>query len=110
MKRITALLEAEVLEWRGVSARPMFGMTGLYRQQSIFAALPRTRALDTPESIAIRLPRRSQRLISQFTADKRIVAPAADAKWISFLVDSEQRIHDALRWLSVAYGEAGKKH
>lgn len=108
MKRIAALLETEVLAWPGVSARPMFGMTGLYRDRSIFAALPRTRALDAPDSVAFRVPRRSQRMNSQLSGDKRIVAPAPDDKWISFLIHSEEDIHGVLNWLSVAYREAGK--
>jgi Luciferase len=110
MKRIAALLETEVLAWRGVTVRPMFGMTGLYRDRSIFAALPRTRAMDSPDSIAFRFPKLSARMISQLREDKRIVAPAPDARWISFLVHSEEDIHDALNWLATAYREAGKKH
>lgn len=110
MKRIAALLETEVLAWGGVTARPMFGMTGLYRDRSIFAALPRTRALDAPDSIAFRFPRRSPRMNSQLREDNRIVEPAPGAKWISFLIHSEEDIHGALNWLSVAYREAGKKH
>ena len=110
MKRIAALLESEVLAWRSVTARPMFGMTGLYRDQSIFAALPRTRAMDVPDSIAFRFPKRSERMISQLCDDKRIVAPTPDAKWISFMIHSEEDIHVALKWLSLAYREAGKKH
>ena len=110
MKRIAALLESEVLAWQGVTTRPMFGMTGLYRDKRIFAALPRTRAMNAPDSIAVRLPKRSERMISQMRGNKRIIAPPTDAKWISFLIHSEVDIHDALNWLSVAYGEAGKKH
>jgi hypothetical protein len=110
MKRIATLIETEVLEWRGVTARPMFGMTALYRDQNIFAALPRTRALDAPDSIALRFPRRSGRMISKLREDKRILLPSPNAKWISFVIHSEQDIHDALNWLSAAFREAGKKH
>lgn len=110
MKRIAALLETEVLAWQGVKARPMFGMAGLYRDQSIFAVLPRTRAMDVPDSISFRFPKRSERLISQFREDKRIVASMPDSKWISFLIHSEEDIQGALKWLSLAYREAGKKH
>jgi hypothetical protein len=108
VRRIAALLETEVLAWRSVTARPMFGMIGLYRDRTIFAALPRTRAMDAPNSIAFRFPKRSKRMISQLSEDKRIVTPAADAKWISFLIHSEEDIHDSLNWLSLAYREAGK--
>lgn len=109
MKRVAALLETEVLAWPGVTARPMFGMTGLYRDHRIFATLPRTRAMNSPNSIAFRFPKRSERMTSKLREDKRIVAPAPDAKWISFLVHSEEDIRVALNWLSLAYREAGKK-
>lgn len=110
MKRIAALLESEVLGWRGVTARPMFGMTGLYRDKSIFAALPRTRALEAPDSISFRFARRSARITARIRDDERISDSRPEAKWISFSIHSEDDIHDALNWLSVAYREAGKKH
>ena len=40
--------------------------------------------------------------------DKRIVAPTANAKWISFMIESDSDIHDALNWLELAYREAAK--
>jgi hypothetical protein len=110
MKRIAALLETEMLAWQGVTTRPMFGMTGLYRGRSIFAALPRTRAMNAPDSIAFRLAARPPRISSRLREDKRIVASPPGDKWISFLINSEEDIHDALDWLSVAYREAGKTH
>ena len=108
MKRIAALLEAELLTWRSVSARPMFGMNGLYRGPRIFAALPRTRTLDTPNSIAFRLLKRSSDITKRMKNDERVIIPTPEAKWISFVVESETDIHDALQWLAHAYDEAGK--
>ena len=52
MRRIAALLSAEVLRWPKVTAKPMFGMQALFRGKKIFAALPATRAIGTPRSIA----------------------------------------------------------
>ncbi|HKP35301.1 MAG TPA: hypothetical protein VJT71_00480 [Pyrinomonadaceae bacterium] len=109
MKRIAALLETELLGWQGVTARPMFGMTGLYTDRHIFAALPHTRALGAPNSIAFRLPGPSERLTSQLRKDKRIVTATPGDKWNSFLIDSEEDIHDVLNWLSIAYRAARKK-
>jgi hypothetical protein len=108
MKRIVALLEAEVLQWPSVTSRPMFGMNGFYRGRRIFAALPRTRAMDAPDSIAFRLLRQSRQISTQLRQDERIVAPMPGAKWISFLIHSEADIHDALNWLSLAYREAAR--
>ena len=108
MKRMAALLEAELLTWRNVSARPMFGMNGLYRGPRIFAALPRTRTLHTPNSIAFRLLKRSSNITKRMKNDQRVIMPTPEAKWISFVVESETDIHDALQWLVHAYDEAGK--
>jgi hypothetical protein len=105
-KRLSALLEAEVLGWPKVTSRPMFGLNGLYRKGRIFAVLPRTRAMDAADSIAFRFNTRSERIDSRLRGDKRIVAPAPDAKWISFIIESDADIHDALNWLELAYEEA----
>lgn len=110
MKRIAALLEAELLTWPSVSSRPMFGMNGLYRDRRIFAVLPRTRAMETPNSLAFRLPKRSRKITERMKNDERVIIPTPEAKWISFVVESESDIHDALQWLAHAYGEADKKH
>lgn len=110
IKRLAALLEAEVLDWSSVKSRPMFGLNGLYRGRKIFAVLPRTRAMDAPDSISFRLPKRSHRITAQLRKDERIVAPTPDAKWISFVIHSDADIHDALNWLALAYREAAKKH
>jgi hypothetical protein len=83
-------------------------MNGLYRSGSIFAALPRTRAMDTPDSIAFRLPKRSNRITAQLREDERIISPAPDASWISFVIGSDSDIHDALNWLALAYRAAAK--
>ena len=108
-KRIAALLETEVLTWPGVTSRPMFGLAGLYRTRKIFAVLPRTRAMDARDSIAFRLPRHSNQITAELHRDKRIVTPTPDAKWISFVINSDRDIHDALNWLALAYREAAKK-
>ena len=105
---MSALLEAEVLTWPKVTSRPMFGLNGLYHGRTIFAALPRTRALDVDNSISLRFVSRSARLAGRIKNDQRIIAASADAKWISFMIESEDDIHDALEWLELAYRAAQK--
>ena len=107
-KRLSALIEVEVLRRPGVVTRPMFGLNGLYRGRKIFAVLPRTRAMDVADSIAFRLPSRPQRIVTRLRTDRRIIFPETDAKWISFIIESDADIHDALHWLEFAYREAGK--
>lgn len=48
MKQWSALLGEEPSSWAAVSSRRMFGMMGFYRNNKIFAVLPRTRTLETP--------------------------------------------------------------
>ena len=108
IKRFASLLENEILAWPGVNSRPMFGLTGLYHGKKIFAALPRTRTIETPNSIAFRLPKRSRKITERMGNDERVIIPTPEAKWISFIVESESDIHDALQWLAHAYDEAVK--
>ncbi len=108
MKRLAELLEAEILAWPHVTSRPMFGLKGIYRGSNIFAVLPRTRVLETPDSIAFRLLKRPRNIIAELGKDKRIVASTAESKWISFEIDSDSAIHAALKWLAVAYRQAAK--
>lgn len=86
----------------------MFGLNGVYRDKEIFAVLPRTRTMNAPNSIAFRLARRSTKITGRMQKDERIVLPAPRAKWISFIIESELDISDALQWLALAYREAAK--
>ena len=108
MKRLSAVLEAEVLLWKQVKARRMFGMTAIYRNSYIFALLPKTRALDEPNSVGFRLRRCSQRILARMRSDERVIGHRPGAKWFSFLLDSEADVHDALAWFELAYRRAGK--
>ena len=108
MKRLAGLLEAEMLGWPNVTSRPMFGLNGIYRGPNIFAVLPRTRAMDVPDSIGFRLLKRPRQVMDELGKDKRIVASTPEAKWILFVMESDAEIHAALNWLALAYRQAGK--
>jgi len=108
MKRLSALLEAELREWEDVTSRPMFGMMALYRNSNIFVVLPRTRTLDEPNAICFRLRNPAQRILARLEADERIIPHRPGAKWISFVLQSELDLRDALQWLALAYRQAGK--
>jgi len=93
MKRISALLSEELLDWPGVSARPMFGMRAFYRGASVFAMLPDKRALESPTAIAYKLPAGTQSREGQ--------------KWQLFELEGERDIGKALACLEKAYRKAG---
>jgi Luciferase len=101
MRRWSALLEEEVATWPGVTTRPMFGLGGYYRDGRIFAAIPRTRAVETPFSLLIKLPgARGARLTT---------GRGPGAGWITFALESDADIAEALRYLGRAYERAGTK-
>lgn len=109
MKRLVEALEAEILAWPNVTSRPMFGLNGIYRGPNIFAVLPRTRAMDVPDSIGFRLLKRPPRVMHELGKDKRIGASTQDAKWISFVMQSDSDIPAAVNWLALAYRQASAK-
>ena len=103
MRRCCALLEEEVSNWPLVKTKPMFGMIAFYRDKTIFAAIPRTRAAETEKSVLIKLPG---------TRDERFrKASGPGAGWVTFEVWSANDITEALRWLEQAYNNAkGRSH
>lgn len=102
MRRWAATLGEELATWPGVASRPMFGLQAFYRGGAIFAALPNTRAAESPTSLLIKLPGvQHARLRS---------ASRPGAGWLTYAMESDADIADALRWLGRAYEKAGQKN
>ena len=101
MQRWSAALGDEISTWPNVSSRPMFGMLAFYRGKNIFAALPRTRAVETPYSLMVKLPS------AKPGQPKKRQGPGAG--WMTFEMTSDEDLGDALRLLERAYAKAGKK-
>jgi hypothetical protein len=97
MQRWCALIEDEVSTWPDVSSRSMFGMRAFYRGPTIFAAVPRTRAMRTPNSVLLKLPN-----ARESAAD----LGRGPAGWATFALESADDIPDALRWIGRAYSRA----
>jgi hypothetical protein len=98
MQRWCALLSDELTTWPQVSTRPFFGMTAFYREEQIFAAVPRTRSLGTERSVLIKLPGATHR---------RLVAGSGRrAGWVTFELESETDVPEVLVWLGKAYQRA----
>jgi len=94
MRHLCALIEGEVQQWPEVTTRPMFGFRACYRKGVIFALLPETRALETPESIAYKLPADGAR---------------EGEKWRSYETHGPESVRSALALLNQAYMAAGQK-
>lgn len=89
MRRMSALLAQELLQWPDVSARPMFGLHAFYRGAVIFAMLPGTRAFERPNAIGYK--------------------PASGVKgekWRLFELQDEGDIGKALAHVQKAYATA----
>lgn len=112
MKQWSAMLEQELSTWPRVRSRPMFGFIGFYRDEKIFAGLPRTRALHTSNSIILKIDPMPPELLRRAQDDSRIdpVKQAPGARWYSFDLNSTDDLRDALWWLNQAYLEARKKN
>ena len=109
MRQWSDLLLHEVTGWPHVSLRPMFGMTAVYRGNAIFGVLPQTRAMETAYSVSFKFPRRTPALQKSLNADARIVPNTKDAKWVSFELQSEEDLPDAIQWFAQAYSLAKGK-
>jgi hypothetical protein len=110
MKAWSAALEGELSKWPQVTTKSFFGFTALYRGDFMFAALPRTRSLETASAIAVRLEVRSAAVCARLEKDSRVTsAPMESARWFAFHLSSDRDLHDALDWVGLAYDAAGKK-
>ena len=109
MKAWSAALSTEVAGWPQVTARAFFGFTALYRRDRIFALLPRTRAMETPNSLAFKLEGPGSQVLSELRHDPRVGSTDMQkARWFTFEVTTGADLRDALDWLGRAYERAGK--
>jgi hypothetical protein len=114
MKAWSAALGDEVRDWPQLSTRPFFGFTALYRGDKMFAALPRTRAMESANSLAFKLETHSGDASALLKEDSRICTWSSSrqkARWFAFELSCDTDLHDALDWLGRAYEAAAKnKH
>lgn len=109
MKAWSAALVREVAGWPQVSGRVFFGFTALYRNDKIFAILPRTRGMETPNSLAFKLKAPAPSVRKRLEKDPRIGSIRMQkARWFTFELSSDADLHEALDWLGRAYEAAGK--
>jgi len=105
MKQWSATLGRELTGWPQVSTKPMFGMLGYFRRKKIFAALPVSRGLTSPNSLIFRLKPFPAELLERAKNDPRISTGRnlPEAKWLSFELSSEEDLRGALWWLNQTY-------
>ena len=110
MKRRASLVEGELVGWPRVTTKPMFGMISLFHGGAIFAAVPRTKTLRSPQSIILKFDPMPPALQEKMKSEPRLTrdAPGPGAGWHAFELATDADIKDALWWLNQAY-EAAKK-
>ncbi len=110
MKAWSAALATDAEGWPQVTARAFFGFTALYRRDRIFALLPRTRAMDTPNSLAFKLECPRVQILTRLRRDPRAGATEMrKARWFTFELTTAADLRGALDWLGQAYDAAGKR-
>jgi hypothetical protein len=110
MKAWSSALAGEVSAWPHVKTKSFFGFTALYREDFMFAVLPRTRSLETASAIAVRLEHQSAAVRARLEKDSRVTfAPMESVHWFAFHLSSDRDLHDAMDWIGLAYNAAGKK-
>jgi hypothetical protein len=109
MKAWSAALADELKGWPNVTVRSFFGFTALYceardRKNRMFAALPCTRAMQTPNTLVFKIENPTPRVRTQLETDRRIGSMNIQkARWFTFELSSDSDLHDALDWLGRAY-------
>jgi hypothetical protein len=87
MKAWSAAIAAEVATWPSVTTRPMFGLTALHRSGKLFGVLPRTRGMESANSLAFKLGPAGSRTLAQARRDPRIAfTDALRTRWLTFEV------------------------
>jgi hypothetical protein len=110
MKAWSAMLAGEVASWPAVTTKPMFGLTAVYRNGTIFAVLPKTRGMESGNSLAFKIPETSPRMRKRLQGDRRVQETEMQkARWFVFEMGSDGDLRVALGWLSEAYEAAGKR-
>lgn len=110
MKAWATALATETADWPRTTQRSFFGFTALYRGDKIFAVLPRSRNLESANTIAFKIESPPVSIRERLGSDPRIGSMQKDnARWHTFLLSSNADLHDALDWLGDAYTAAGKR-
>ena len=104
MKAWAAALAGEAGNWPRVNRRAFFGFTALYRTDQIFALLPRTRGMNTANSLAFKLESVTAAVRQQLEKDPPRIGTGMmrQARWFSFELSRDADLRDALGWLDRA--------
>jgi len=105
MKLWSAMLATEMNSLPAITTKSMFGFLSFYRKGKIFAALPRTRGFGSSSSLIVRFHPMPPALLKRAQADPRMGTNTRvpGQGWVSFELNSQEDVRDALWWLNQAY-------
>src|SRR5262249_406758 len=108
MKQWSNLLSQELEKWPRVTTRPMFGMRCYYRGVRVLGAVPKTRSIESGNSLMFKINPMPTNLLLRAGNDSRISSTDTlkTRKWRLFRIGSEGDLRDALWWLNQAYERA----
>src|SRR5215469_1281809 len=107
MKAWSAALSAELGEWPKVAQKAFFGFTALYRGETMFGLLPRTRTIFTENAVAFRFDRATRATRARLEKDSRVAAFDRDeTRWFTFELSRDTDLHDAMNYLAGAFKAA----
>jgi len=107
MRHWSALLETELAAWPTISARPMFGFRAYFRGKDMFAAIPRTRSFGHGNSLIVKFKPMPPALMKRTMEDRRLDTSRLSGNgWLTFEINSEADLHDALWWIQQAHDVA----
>jgi hypothetical protein len=116
MRAWAEALRAELEQWPAMRITRGFGMIFIYRGDTVFAALPGTRMLQSEDAIMLKFQAETPALVSRIAADPRFTAahtarnPKGEShKWRFFLLHEDADLHAAIEWLADAYQAARKR-
>ncbi len=110
MKVWSGMLGSELNSLPGTSTKPMFGFLAFYRNDAIFAALPKTRGFNSSSSFMLKFNPMPAALLKRAQSDPRMDTNTRmpGKGWFTFELRSEADLRDALYWLNQAYDAAAK--
>jgi hypothetical protein len=110
MRQWSAMLGSELNAWPRIGTKSMFGFLSFYRAGTIFAALPQKRGFNSASSFIVKFNPLPPALLKRAESDPRMDTNTRlpGKGWLSFQLNSETDLPDALFWLNRAYELASK--
>jgi hypothetical protein len=108
MKRWCAMLGGEMSSWPHVTAKSMFGLLAFYRKGKVFAGLPATRGICSPNAIILKIKTMTTEL-SRRVDEISILEAGSKTRakeWYSFEIRSEEDLRDGHWWRNHVYALA----